>query len=59
MLYEVRLLFLLRGSTSSASLLTIATELNKEPIEGFCVELTEDEDLFRWKIYLEGPQDSP
>mmetsp|Transcript_126762 Transcript_126762/g.189107 ORF Transcript_126762/g.189107 Transcript_126762/m.189107 type:complete len:348 (-) Transcript_126762:32-1075(-) len=32
---------------------------HNEPIEGFCVELVNDDNLFEWKIYLEGPQDSP
>eukprot|EP01100_Stratorugosa_tubuloviscum_P004931 TRINITY_DN2246_c1_g1_i3.p1 TRINITY_DN2246_c1_g1~~TRINITY_DN2246_c1_g1_i3.p1 ORF type:complete len:619 (-),score=256.87 TRINITY_DN2246_c1_g1_i3:78-1934(-) len=34
-------------------------KLYKEPVEGFYCELVKDENLFEWKIYLEGPKDTP
>lgn len=34
-------------------------KLSKEPVEGFVCELLDDSDLFKWKVYLEGPKDTP
>mmetsp|Transcript_19067 Transcript_19067/g.21239 ORF Transcript_19067/g.21239 Transcript_19067/m.21239 type:complete len:244 (+) Transcript_19067:51-782(+) len=31
----------------------------KEPVEGFCVDLPDESDFFRWVIYLEGPPGTP
>jgi len=30
-----------------------------EPIEGFTVEVEDESNLFEWKIYIEGPKDTP
>jgi len=34
-------------------------KMMSEPVEGFCVELEDESNLFQWKIYLEGPSDTP
>lgn len=33
------------------------TELKKDPVEGFAVDVNE-ENLFEWKVFLEGPKDT-
>lgn len=30
-----------------------------EPVEGFTVELADEDNLFEWKVYIEGPKDTP
>eukprot|EP01121_Diplochlamys_sp_Union-15-3_P011289 TRINITY_DN3253_c0_g1_i1.p1 TRINITY_DN3253_c0_g1~~TRINITY_DN3253_c0_g1_i1.p1 ORF type:complete len:238 (-),score=52.25 TRINITY_DN3253_c0_g1_i1:57-770(-) len=32
--------------------------VQQNPVEGFCVELPDDSNLFEWTIYLEGPKDT-
>jgi len=34
-------------------------KLKKEPVEGFAAELKDDSNLFEWRIFLEGPKDTP
>jgi ubiquitin-protein ligase len=34
------------------------TEIQEDPVEGVAVEL-ENENLFTWKFYIEGPHDTP
>eukprot|EP01117_Protostelium_nocturnum_P019661 TRINITY_DN857_c0_g2_i1.p1 TRINITY_DN857_c0_g2~~TRINITY_DN857_c0_g2_i1.p1 ORF type:complete len:218 (-),score=77.66 TRINITY_DN857_c0_g2_i1:165-818(-) len=33
-------------------------DLNKNPVEGFKVELPEETDIFKWNVWIKGPQDS-
>ena len=39
--------------------LTFMTEIYDEPVEGFCVELQNESNMFAWNIYIEGPKDTP
>jgi len=34
-------------------------KMNSEPVEGFTVELIDESDLFEWRIWVEGPKDTP
>jgi len=34
-------------------------KMHNEPVEGFTVELIDEADLFEWRIWVEGPKDTP
>lgn len=46
---------------SSSALRALAVEyksLQEEPVEGFCVKLVSDENLFEWEVAIFGPPDT-
>jgi len=48
------------ASTSTLRLLqNTFKRVQTNPVEGFCVELPDDANFCEWKIYLEGPKDTP
>jgi hypothetical protein len=34
-------------------------ELLKNPVDGFCVGLTEDENIYEWRVMIEGVSGTP
>ena len=34
-------------------------EIQRQPIEGFAVQLEDESNLFRWAVFIEGPKDTP
>lgn len=47
--------------TSSSALRALAVEyksLQEEPVEGFCVKLVNDDNLFEWEVAIFGPPDT-
>jgi len=50
------------GATKAAAALRIQNDLRslkKTPLDGVYVELKDDSNLFEWKIWFEGPKDTP
>jgi hypothetical protein len=39
--------------------LLLSSEIITEPVEGFTAELKNEANMFEWKIFVEGPKDSP
>eukprot|EP01102_Stenamoeba_stenopodia_P008680 TRINITY_DN2525_c0_g1_i3.p1 TRINITY_DN2525_c0_g1~~TRINITY_DN2525_c0_g1_i3.p1 ORF type:complete len:269 (-),score=57.69 TRINITY_DN2525_c0_g1_i3:254-1060(-) len=45
--------------TAAKLLQNTLSKLAKEPVEGFVCELLDESNLFKWRVFLEGPKDSP
>lgn len=48
-----------RGNSSALRALAVEYKsLQEEPVEGFCVKLVNDENLFEWEVAIFGPPDT-
>jgi len=50
---------LLPKMAASKLLANMLKKMHTEPVEGFTVELQDESDLFEWRIWVEGPKDTP
>jgi len=44
---------------ASKLLANLLRQTLEDPVEGFTVELTDESHLFEWRVYMEGPKDTP
>ena len=50
------------GAAAAASVRSLTIELmslQKEPVEGFTVSLDNDDDMYRWRVAIFGPPETP
>jgi ubiquitin-conjugating enzyme E2 R len=48
-----------RSAATTKLLQNQLKKIQTDPVEGFTVDLADDSNLYEWKIYVEGPKDSP
>ncbi|KAF0979610.1 hypothetical protein FDP41_001278 [Naegleria fowleri] len=47
------------ASSSARILINQLKKMQKEPVEGFTVELIDESDVYKWRYYIKGPTDTP
>jgi len=47
------------SASSARILINQLKKMQKEPVDGFTVELIDESDVYKWRFFIKGPSDTP